>query len=243
MVVLECRDISISYPVKRDFFGRVTEKISVLNGVSLKLEKGKSTGILGDSGCGKTTLARILLDLEKPDTGDVFYRGNSIYKMDRKEYKSYRVNVQAVFQNPYNSLNPRMKVKDIVAEGLRINFKFKRDEIETMVRSTLSSCGLPDSIMELYPHQLSGGQRQRVAIARAVILKPEVIIADEPTSALDVSVQSQIINLFIELQETFSISYLFISHNPAVVDALCDDLYVLDKGKLCYVESGDFKSG
>ncbi|WP_022847026.1 dipeptide/oligopeptide/nickel ABC transporter ATP-binding protein [Desulfurobacterium sp. TC5-1] len=224
MVVLECKDIYKSFPIRRNF------SLSVLKGVSLRIEKGKSVGILGDSGCGKTTLAKILLDLEKPDEGDVLYKGNSIYKMDKKRYKTYRLNVQAVFQNPYGSLNPRMKVKDIVAEGLKINFDLRRDEIEEKVKETLSLCGLSESVLNLYPHQLSGGQRQRIAIARAIILKPEVIIADEPTSALDVSIQSQIINLFLELQEKFSVSYLFISHNPAVVDALCDEIYLIKSG-------------
>ncbi|WP_456484713.1 ATP-binding cassette domain-containing protein [Desulfurobacterium sp.] len=224
MVVLECKDIYKSFPIRRNF------SLSVLKGVSLRIEKGKSVGILGDSGCGKTTLAKILLDLEKPDEGDVLYKGNSIYKMDKKRYKTYRVNVQAVFQNPYGSLNPRMKVKDIVAEGLKINFDLRRDEIEEKVKETLSLCGLSQSVLNLYPHQLSGGQRQKIAIARAIILKPEVIIADEPTSALDVSIQSQIINLFLELQEKFSVSYLFISHNPAVVDALCDEIYLIKSG-------------
>ncbi|WP_297446111.1 dipeptide/oligopeptide/nickel ABC transporter ATP-binding protein [Desulfurobacterium sp.] len=224
MVVLECKDIYKSFPIRRNF------SLSVLKGVSLRIEKGKSVGILGDSGCGKTTLAKILLDLEKPDEGDVLYKGNSIYKMDKKRYKTYRLNVQAVFQNPYGSLNPRMKVKDIVAEGLKINFDLRRDEIEEKVKETLSLCGLSQSVLNLYPHQLSGGQRQRIAIARAIILKPEVIIADEPTSALDVSIQSQIINLFLELQEKFSVSYLFISHNPAVVDALCDEIYLIKSG-------------
>ncbi|WP_456425734.1 ABC transporter ATP-binding protein [Desulfurobacterium sp.] len=224
MVVLECKDIYKSFPIRRKF------PLSVLKGVSLRIEKGKSVGILGDSGCGKTTLAKILLDLEKPDEGDVLYKGNSIYKMDKKRYKTYRLNVQAVFQNPYGSLNPRMKVKDIVAEGLKINFDLRRDEIEEKVKETLSLCGLSESVLNLYPHQLSGGQRQRIAIARAIILKPEVIIADEPTSALDVSIQSQIINLFLELQEKFSVSYLFISHNPAVVDALCDEIYLIKSG-------------
>ncbi|OMH41056.1 ABC transporter ATP-binding protein [Desulfurobacterium indicum] len=232
MVVLECKNIYKSYPIRKSFFGKVIEEVSVLKGVSLKIEKGKSVGILGDSGSGKTTLAKILLDLEKPDSGDVLYKGISIYDMMKKKYRVYRLNVQAIFQNPYNSLNPRMKVIDIVSEGLKINFKLNREVIKEKVLESIRRCGLPDSVLELYPHQLSGGQRQRVAIARAIVLKPEIIIADEPTSALDVSVQSQIINLFLELQEIFSISYLFISHNPAVVDALCDHVYEMDKGKL-----------
>ncbi len=231
MVVLECKSIYKSYPIRKNFFGKIIEELPVLKGVSLKIEKGKSVGILGDSGSGKTTLAKILLDLERPDSGDVLYKGVSIYGM-KKKYKVYRLNVQAVFQNPYNSLNPRMKVIDIVLEGLKINFKLDKEIIREKVLESIRQCGLPDSVLDLYPHQLSGGQRQRVAIARTIVLKPEVIIADEPTSALDVSVQSQIINLFLELQEIFSISYLFISHNPAVVDALCDYVCEMDQGKL-----------
>ncbi|WP_456396341.1 ABC transporter ATP-binding protein [Desulfurobacterium sp.] len=241
MIILECKNIYKSYPIKKNFFGKVIRELPVLKGVSLKIEKGKSVGILGDSGSGKTTLAKILLDLEKPDRGDVLYKGVSIYDMKKEKYKVFRLNVQAVFQNPYNSLNPRMKVIDIVAEGLKINFKLDREIIRKRVLESVRRCGLPASVIDLYPHQLSGGQRQRVAIARAIVLKSEVIIADEPTSALDVSVQSQMINLFLELQEIFLISYLFISHNPAVVDALCDSVYEMNEGKLRDVAFSDNK--
>ncbi|SNR83090.1 ATP-binding cassette domain-containing protein [Desulfurobacterium atlanticum] len=242
MVILEGLNIYKSFPVKKNFFGKVIEKKEVLKGVSVKLEKGKTVAIIGESGCGKSTLGKILLDIEKPDSGKVLYKGKDITAMSKSDYWKYRVNIQAIFQNPYNSLNPRMKVFDIVSEGLKINSLFTKDELKEKVEEAVTLVGLPFSVLNFYPHQLSGGQRQRVAIARAIVMKPEIIVADEPTSALDVSVQSQIINLFLEIQERFNIGYLFISHSPAVVDSIADTVFLIKNGTIQNIEKHDLLS-
>ena len=235
--IIRTEKVSKLYPVERGTFGRVKRWFRALNSVSVKLLQGETLGLIGESGSGKTTLGKIILDIEKPTGGRVLYRGKDVEELKGEEYKRYRVNVQAVFQNPQSSLNPRWQVWKIVTEGLRINrIVKKREELIGKGRELLSLVHLPEEALFKYPHQLSGGQKQRVAIARAIALKPEVIVADEPTSALDVSVQAQIVNLFLELQEKFSISYLFISHSIPVVEAVSDRVAVMYKGYI--VEEG-----
>ena len=236
--ILRAENVSKLYPVRRDFFGRVREWFGALNGVSVEIEEGKTLGLIGESGSGKSTLGKILLDIEKPTEGKVFYKGREISTLRGRDYKEYRVNVQAVFQNPQGSLNPRMRVWEIVTEGLRINGRLKkRSELRERALELLERVGLSSESLEKYPHQLSGGQKQRVAIARAVSLNPEVIVADEPTSALDVSVQAQVINLLLELQRELRIAYLFITHSIPVVEAVSDRVaviyrgYILEEGK------------
>ena len=227
------------YPVKRDFFGRVKEFLRALGGVSVEIYPGETLGVIGESGCGKSTLGKIILDIERPTRGDVLFKGKPIRELRGREYKEYRRSVQAVFQNPTNSLNPRMKVWEIVSEGLKINYGLPKEELRERAAELLKMVNLPPTTLEKYPHQLSGGQKQRVAIARAVALKPELIVADEPTSALDVSVQAQIVNLFLELQEELSLSYFFISHSLPVVEAVSDRVIVMYKGYV--VEEGTAK--
>ena len=235
--VIRTEEISKFYPVERGAFGRVKKWFRALNSVSIKLFQGETLGLIGESGSGKTTLGKIILDIEKPTDGRVLYRGKEIEKLNGEDYRKYRVNVQAVFQNPQSSLNPHWQVWKIVTEGLKINgIVRKREELIEKSRELLSLVHLSEETLFKYPHQLSGGQKQRVAIARAIALKPEVIVADEPTSALDVSVQAQIVNLFLELQEKFSISYLFISHSIPVVEAVSDRVAVMYKGHI--VEEG-----
>jgi len=235
--IIRTENVSKLYPVERGIFGRVKRWFRALNGVSIKLFKGETLGLIGESGSGKTTLGKIILDIEKPSGGKVLYRGKDLRELKGQDYRRYRVNVQTVFQNPQSSLNPRWQVWEIVTEGLKINgiVKEKRELLERG-RELLSLVHLSEETMFKYPHQLSGGQKQRVAIARAIALKPEVIVADEPTSALDVSVQAQIVNLFLELQERFSISYLFISHSIPVVEAVSDRVAVMYRGFI--VEEG-----
>jgi oligopeptide/dipeptide ABC transporter ATP-binding protein len=228
--LVEVKNVHKSFPVKRDFLGRVKEVVRALNGVSVSLRKGECLGVIGESGCGKSTLGKLILDLEKPDKGEVLFKGKKLKELKGKEYREYRLKVQAVFQNPQSSLNPRMKVWELVTEGLKINFNLKEKELKEKALELVKLVGLSEGSLEKYPHQLSGGQKQRVAIARAVALKPELIVADEPTSALDVSVQAQIVNLFIELQEKLSVSYLFISHSLPVVEAVSDRVLVMYKG-------------
>ena len=225
--LVEVRRVYKSFPVKRDFLGRVKEVVKALNGVSLSIERGEGRGVIGESGCGKSTLGKLILDLDKPDRGELLFKGKSFKELKGREYREYRLKVQAVFQNPQSSLNPRMKVWELVTEGHKVNFNLKRERLRERALELVRLVGLSEGSLEKYPHQLSGGQKQRVAIARAVALKPELIVADEPTSALDVSVQAQIVNLFIELQEKLSVSYLFISHSLPVVEAVSDRVLVM----------------
>jgi oligopeptide/dipeptide ABC transporter ATP-binding protein len=236
--IIRTENVEKFYPVKRDFFGRVKKWFRALGGVSVELREGETLGVIGESGSGKTTLAKIVLDLEKPTQGKVFFKGREISDLKGKDYKEYRLNVQAVFQNPQSSLNPRMKVWEIVTEGLKINrILTERRELLERAEELLKTVGLPSEVINKYPHQLSGGQKQRVAIARALSLNPKVIVADEPTSALDVSVQAQVVNLLLDLQESFGISYLFISHSIPVIRAVSNRVavmykgYVLEKGR------------
>jgi len=234
--IIRLEGVSKTFPLKKDFFGRVKKLLKAVNNVSLFINKGETLGVIGESGCGKSTVGKIILDLEKPDRGTVYYKGRDISKLKGKDYREYRRNVQAVFQNPQSSLNPRMKIWEIVTEGLKINFKLPKKELKKRALSLLEEVGLPPSYAESYPHQLSGGQKQRVAIARALALSPELIVADEPTSALDVSVQAQIVNLLMDIQEKKGISYFFISHSLPVVEAVSDRVVVMYKGYV--VEEG-----
>ncbi|MEO2083644.1 MAG: oligopeptide/dipeptide ABC transporter ATP-binding protein [Desulfurobacteriaceae bacterium] len=236
MKLITLEKVYKQFPVKRSLFGKVLECISALSDVSLSVGKGETVGVIGESGCGKSTLGKVILDIEKPDRGRVLYKGKEISELKRKEYKDYRINVQAVFQNPQSSLNPRWQVWKLVTEGLSINFRYSKAELKEKAEELLRIVGLPPSFSEKYPHQLSGGQKQRVAVARAIALKPELIVADEPTSALDVSVQAQIVNLMVELQEVLGISYLFISHSLPVVESISDRVIVMYKGFI--VEEG-----
>lgn len=235
--IIRTEQVSKLYPVERGTFGRVKRWFRALNRVSVKLFQGETLGLIGESGSGKTTLGKIILDIEKPSEGKALYRGKDLRELKGEAYRQYRVNVQTVFQNPQSSLNPRWRIWKIVTEGLRINNILKsKEELIERGRELLSLVHLSEETLFKYPHQLSGGQKQRVAIARAIALKPEVIVADEPTSALDVSVQAQIVNLFLELQKKFSISYLFISHSIPVVEAVSDKVAVMYKGYI--VEEG-----
>ncbi len=234
--LIEVREVRKLYPLRRNFLGRVKEWLSALNGVSLSIYPGECLGVIGESGCGKSTLGKVILDLERPQGGKVLFKGREVRKLKGKDYREYRKSVQAVFQNPQSSLNPRMKAWELVVEGLKINYTLSKGELLSRAGELLRLVNLPLEVLNKYPHQLSGGQKQRIAIARALALKPEVIVADEPTSALDVSVQAQIVNLFLELQEKFNLSYLFISHSLPVVEAISDRVIVMYKGYI--VEEG-----
>ena len=205
----------------------------VLKDAKLSLFKGKTVGVVGESGSGKTTLANILLDLTPPTSGKVLFKGKDIKELDRKEYKKFRLSVQAVFQNPQSSLNPKMRIWEIVTEGLVVNkILTRKPELIEKARKLLIQVGIKEDFLEKYPHRLSGGQKQRVAIARALAMNPEIIIADEPTASLDVSVQAQIVNLFLEIQEKYGVGYLFISHSLAVIDAVSDEVAVTYGGRI-----------
>ena len=226
--VLELRGVTKTYHVKQGLFG-TARPLTAVNDVSLSLPRGEVLGLVGESGCGKSTLAKILLGLEAPTAGQVLVDGEEIGAQDRMTLAR---RIQPIFQDPYSSLNPRKSIFDIVSLPLRVHGIGDRAHWEKEVRSILDIVGLPARVMNTFPSQMSGGQRQRVAIARALIMKPEIVICDEPTSALDVSVQAQVLNLLKQLQRDLRLTYLFISHDMAVVRVMAHRIGVLKEGRL-----------
>jgi peptide/nickel transport system ATP-binding protein len=234
--LLEVRNVSKVFQVKKGGFFSASKPFKALDGVSLALRKGETLGIVGESGCGKSTLARCLMRIYKPDTGQVLIHGQDTAPLKGQALKAVRRNIQMVFQDPFSSLNPRMKVGESVGEGLHAYGLMDAPARRAYVEKLLADCGLPAGSYDRYPHQFSGGQRQRVCIARALALKPDIIIADEPVSALDVSVQKQILELMAKLKKEHGLSYVFISHDLRVVSQICDRVAVMHAGKV--VEQG-----
>ncbi|ETD72257.1 peptide ABC transporter ATP-binding protein [Pelistega indica] len=237
-IVLSVRDLARFYDVSRGFL-KPKATVKALNGISFDLEEGKTLAIVGESGSGKSTLARQLTLIEHPSAGTVSIDGEAVDYDNHAQIKSLRRKVQMVFQNPYGSLNPRRKIGDQLSEPLIINTNLNAQERKQKVDEIMKIVGLRPEHYYRYPHMFSGGQRQRIAIARAMILNPKIVIADEPTSALDVSIQAQVLNLFMDLQEQLKIAYVFISHNLAVVEHVADDVLVMYLGKA--VEISDKK--
>lgn len=228
--ILECEGLCISY------FTRAGEIPAVID-FNLTLRQGESVGLVGESGCGKTTVGRTLLRLIPATGGRVVFNGQDVFRASGSELQKLRRNMQIVFQDPAGSLNPRMRIASIVGEPLVIHGMVKeKAELRERVESLLVRCGMPKAAADRYPHEFSGGQRQRIGIARALALEPKFIVCDEPTSALDVSIQAQIINLLTDLQSEFGLSYLFISHDMAVIQHVCQRIAVMYKGKI--VEAG-----
>ena len=229
-IVLQARDLTRHYEVSQGFM-QPKAVVKALNGVSFELRAGKTLAVVGESGCGKSTLARQLTLIEPPTAGALVLGDVDTTKASKAELKALRSKVQMVFQNPYASLNPRQKIGDQLGEPLLINTKLSAKEREEKVKAMMQRVGLRPEYYYRYPHMFSGGQRQRIAIARAMMLQPQIVIADEPTSALDVSIQAQVLNLFMDLQEEFNTAYVFISHNLAVVEHVADDLMVMYLGR------------
>ena len=232
--LLALHDVTRRYTLPRESLFAPAPAIEALRGVSLALHAGRSLGVVGESGSGKSTLARIAMALEAPTSGRVEFMGRDLNALGAAELRAARRDFQMVFQDPYGSLDPRQRVGRIVAEPLVLDGAVPR---ETAVAAALEAVGLRASDAQKYPHEFSGGQRQRIAIARALITKPKLIVADEPVSALDVSVQAQVLNLLIDLQQQFGVTYLLISHDLAVVDHVCDEAVVMQHGRI--VERGD----
>ncbi len=226
--VLELRNVTKTYKIKQGLFG-TPKPLTAVNDVTLKLHKGDVLGLVGESGCGKSTLAKVLLGLEAPTSGEVLVDGEALGGQDRLALAR---RIQPIFQDPYSSLNPRKRIQDIIALPLRVHGVGNEASREKAVREILDVVGLPARVLTNYPSQMSGGQRQRVAIARALVMRPEIVICDEPTSALDVSVQSQILNLLGDLRREFGLTYLFISHNLAVVEHLATEVAVMYLGRI-----------
>lgn len=228
--VLEARELTRHYSVSRGLF-KPAATVQALNGVSFSLQSGRTLAVVGESGCGKSTLARALTLIETPSSGSLQIAGHEVAGASHAERKQLRRDVQMVFQNPYASLNPRQKIGDQLAEPLLINTRLSRAERREKVQAMMQQVGLRPEHYQRYPHMFSGGQRQRIALARAMMLQPQVLVADEPTSALDVSIQGQVLNLFMDLQEQYQTGYVFISHNLSVVRHVADDVLVMYLGR------------
>ncbi len=232
-VLLEAQSVKKHFPVTKSFIlARTISSIKAVDGVSFVIRQGETLSLVGESGCGKTTTAKMILLLEHPTTGSIVFRGKDLQRLTPLEMKEYRASVQAVFQDPWSSLNPRMRVGSIIAEPLVVNRILTSKAIRDRVRELLVQVGLRPEHDDLYPHEFSGGQRQRIAIARALSLKPAVIVLDEPVSALDVSVRAQIMNLLKDLQREYRLSYLLIAHNLATVRYMSDRVAVMYLGKI-----------
>ncbi|MFZ4697009.1 MAG: ABC transporter ATP-binding protein [Phycisphaerales bacterium] len=234
--LLDVRNLQTWFPIRRGLLQRITGHVKAVDGVSFTLHKGETLGLVGESGCGKTTVGRTLLRLIEPTGGQVLFEGRDVISMAGEELRQLRRRMQIIFQDPGGSLNPRMRVGRIVGEPLEVHGVAQGDELRDMVEKLLTRCGLWAAAADRYPHEFSGGQRQRIGIARALALNPSLIVCDEPTSALDVSIQSQILNLLKDLQAEFGLSYLFISHDMAVIHHICDRVAVMYDGKI--VEEG-----
>ena len=229
--LLEIKDLYVEYATDKGALGG-KQVIHAINGVSLDVKQGEILAIAGESGCGKSTLARAILRLENSKSGEIDFEGKNVLKLNSAELKKYRQNAQMIFQNPYASLNPKMKVSEILKEPLQINTKFSNKEIVKIIDEKLEQVGLSNEVLKLYPHEFSGGQRQRIAIARALVLSPKFIVADEPVSALDVSIQAQIINLLKELKDNFNLTLILITHDMSVIKYLADRVAVMYLGEI-----------
>jgi peptide/nickel transport system ATP-binding protein len=240
-VVLEARALTKHFPVVRGaIFGRAVGTVKAVDGVSFVLRRGETLGLVGESGCGKTTTARLVLCLERPTAGGIFFRGRDVHGLARAEQREYRRAVQAVFQDPYSSLNPRLTIRTTVGEPLtQTHPELSKAEVAERVAASLARVGLRPRIVDDYPHELSGGQRQRVALARALTTNPECILLDEAVSALDVSIRAQVMNLLREIQDRLGVSYLFIAHDLAVVKYVSTRIGVMYLGKLVETASSE----
>ena len=231
-ILLEAKNIVKHFPIKGGVFLKEIAAVKAVDGVSLTIEDGETVGLVGESGCGKTTFGRAILRLEEPTSGEVFFEGQNILSYDKKRMQALREKMQIIFQDPFSSLNPRKTVSHIVGEPLLVQGMHSRRKREERVLELLSVVGLRKEHMRRYPHQFSGGQRQRIGVARALALNPKLVVCDEAVSALDVSIQAQVINLLKDLQDDFGLTYLFISHDLSVVEHVSDRVAVMYLGKI-----------
>ena len=238
-VLLDVRNLKTYYPVLGGVLRRRVGWVKAVDDVSFAIKRGETLGLVGESGCGKTTVGRSIIRLLKPNEGQILFEGKDILKLPSDEMKKTRKDLQIIFQDPYGSLNPRMPVGDIIGEGLMVHGMKNRKEREEIVQYFLSVVGLRKEYVRRYPHEFSGGQRQRIGIARALALRPKFVVGDEPVSALDVSIQSQVLNLLKDLQKEFGLTYLFIAHDLSVVEYISDRVGVMYLGKLVELASSD----
>ena len=238
--LLEIRHLRKCFPIEKTITGKVTRELVAVDDVSFKLMPGETLGIVGESGCGKTTMGRTLLKLHEPSGGQIFFKGKDISQYSKAEMRPIRTQMQIIFQDPYSSLPPRATVGDILSEPVKVHKIVPEDQVKDYVLDLMDKCGLRDYYYERYPHEFSGGQRQRICIARALSVNPELVVCDEPVSALDVSIQAQILNLLKQLQRQLGLTYVFISHDLAVVRHVCNRVAGIEGGSI--VEQGDTES-
>jgi oligopeptide transport system ATP-binding protein len=233
-VLVQVRNLKMHFPITEGvLIQRAVAHVRAVDGVSFDIRRGETLGLVGESGCGKTTTGRCILRLERPTAGEIYFDGVNVANLGKRELVSLRQKIQVIFQDPYSSLNPRMKIGDIIGEPMKVHkIEPDRKARDERVRELLNLCGLDTRFADRYPHEMSGGQRQRVGIARALAMKAEFIICDEPVSALDVSIQAQVINLLEDLREEFHLTYLFIAHDLSVVRHLCHRVAVMYLGKV-----------
>lgn len=235
--LLEVKGLKKYYPIKAGMFGKVVGSVKAVDGISFTIERGKTMGLVGESGCGKTTVGKTLLRLTDKTDGSVKFDGVELHDLSKKEMRAMRPRIQIIFQDPYSSLSPRLPVGEIIGEAVREHNIVPPDEYDDYITNIMLACGLQPYHKDRYPHEFSGGQRQRICIARALALNPDFIVCDEPVSALDVSIQAQIINLLEDLQDEYGLAYLFISHDLSVVEHISDTVGVMYLGDM--VEFGD----
>lgn len=237
--IIEVSHLKKYFPIKGGFFGGVTGQVKAVDDVSFTIKRGTTMGLVGESGCGKSTTGRTILRLLEKTDGDVIFNGKNVHDMNKKELRELRTKMQIIFQDPYSSLSPRLPIAEIIGEAVREHGLVSKEEFNDYISNVMKDCGLQEYHKDRYPHEFSGGQRQRICIARALALNPEFVVCDEPVSALDVSIQAQIINLLRELQEKRNLTYLFISHDLSVVEHISDTIGVMYLGGL--VETGETK--
>jgi len=232
MALLEVKNLKKFFPIKKGILSRTVGHVKAVDGVSFILKRGETLGLVGESGCGKTTVGRSILRLIEPTSGEITFNGQNLLALEREELRKIRASLQIIFQDPFSSLDPRMNVGQIIAEPIRNHLQISRNEIRSRVAYLMERVGLHPEHISRYPHEFSGGQRQRIGIARALALNPLAIICDEPVSALDVSIQAQVINLLAQLQEQMNLSYLFIAHDLSVVEHISDRVAVMYLGRI-----------
>ena len=238
-ILLQVKNLKKYFPIRNGLFSKVTGHVKAVDDVSFEIFKGETLGLVGESGCGKTTVGRTLLRLLEPTSGSIFYEGEDISKYSRSQLRPLRPKMQIIFQDPYSSLNPRMTVGSMLSEAIRVHNIVPNHEVKKEAHRLLDVVGLPKAHSTRYPHEFSGGQRQRIGIARALSVRPELIVCDEAVSALDVSIQAQVINLLKDLQQEYKLTYLFIAHDLSVVEYISDRVAVMYLGKI--VEIADSK--
>lgn len=235
--ILEVKNLKKYFPIRAGVFQKTVGHVKAVDDVTFTMKKGETLGLVGESGCGKSTVGRTIVRLYDRTDGDVIFKGLDVHSLPKKQLRSIRPNMQLVFQDPFSSLNPRLRIGDSVGEALLDHGLATKEELRDRVKDVLEICGLQPYHIDRYPHEFSGGQRQRVGIARALILNPDFIVLDEPVSALDVSIQAQIINLLTDLREEKGLSYLFISHDLSVVEHICDSVAVMYLGSMAEMAS------